>query len=84
MEQKERTVFAVTVKSKHFLADFLEKFRNDLGLNLKTYERLIEDGLEECYEKLHKKYPNVYDIKFTTAQMTDGAAEIICYGKLKI
>ncbi len=81
-QQKERMVFSVVVKTKHFLSDFLQNFKNAVGMNLTAYEKMIEDALGEAYMKLTKKYPGVYDIKFTTSQVTDGACEIICYGKI--
>lgn len=79
----EKTVYEVTVKTKHFMADFFNNIRNLLGLNLVSYENLIKDGIEETLIKLYKKHPNVYDIKITTAQMALGACEIIIYGKVK-
>ncbi len=83
MKYKERTVFVVVVKTKHFLSDFFQSFRNMVGMNLVAYEQMIEDSLGEAYIKITKKYPNVYDIKFSTSQVTNGASEIICYGKIK-
>ena len=82
MMNKERMVFAAVVKTKHFLSDMLQGFKNAVGMNLTAYEEMIEDALGEAYMKLTKKYPGVYDIKFTTSQVTDGACEIICYGKI--
>ena len=79
---RERIVFSVVVKTKHFLSDMLQGFKNAVGMNLTAYEEMIEDALGEAYMKLTKKYPGVYDIKFTTSQVTDGACEIICYGKI--
>lgn len=80
----ERVVFAVVVKTKHFLSDYFQSFKNMVGINLHAYETMIEDALGEAYEKLLKKYPDVYDVKFATSQVSDGAAEIICYGKIKV
>lgn len=80
--KRVRVVFSVVVKTKHFLSDILQGFKNTVGMNLVAYEQMIEDALGECYMKLIKKYPNVYDIKFTTSQVTNGACEIICYGKI--
>jgi len=79
---KTRTVFSVVVKTKHFLADIFQDVKNMVGMNLTAYEKMIEDALGEAYMKITKKYPEVYDIKFTTTQVTNGACEIICYGKL--
>lgn len=82
MTQRERMVFSVVVKTKHFLSDFLQGFKNAVGMNLTAYEEMIEDALGEAYMKLIKKHPKAYEIKFTTSQVTDGACEIICYGKI--
>lgn len=79
---KTRTVFAVVVKTKHFLADIFQDVKNMVGMNLTAYEKMIEDALGEAYMKITKKYPGVYDIKFTTTQVTNGACEVICYGKI--
>ncbi len=80
---KEKTVFAVVVKSRHFLSDIFQSFRNTLGMNLKAYEKMIEEAIEEVLYKLIKKYPDVYDIRITTSQVSVGACEIIAYGKIK-
>jgi len=77
-----RMVFAVTVKTKHFLSDMFQNVKNMVGMNLTAYETMIEDALGEAYMKLLEKYPDVYDIKFTTSQVSNGACEIICYGKI--
>lgn len=83
-KQKVRMVFAVVVKTKHFLSDIFQNVKNMVGMNLTAYEKMIEDALGEAYNKLLTKYPEVYDIKFTTSQVSDGACEIICYGKIEI
>ena len=48
---KEKTVFAVSVKTKHFLADFFQWFKNLIGMNLSAYEEMIEDSIEEAIYK---------------------------------
>ncbi len=80
---REKTVFAVVVKSKHFLADFFQWFKNLIGMNLTAYEEMLEDAVEEAMYKLLTKYPNAYDLKIATSQITVGACEIIVYGKIK-
>ena len=82
IKQRERMVFVAVVKTKHFLSDILQNFKNAVGMNLVAYEKMIEDAMGESYMKLTKRYPGAYDIKFTTSQVTDGACEIICYGKI--
>ena len=81
---KEKTVFAVTVKTKHFLTDYFQRFRNLIGMNLVAYEKMIEDSVEEAIHKLLTKYPDAYDLKIATSQTAMGASEIIVYGKIKV
>jgi len=81
---KEKIVFAVSVKTKHFLADFFQWFKNLIGMNLTAYEEMIEDSVEEAIYKLLKKYPDVYDLKIATSQTAMGASEIIVYGKVRV
>ena len=80
---KERTVFAVSVKSKHVFADAFQFIKNAIGMNLNAYEDMIAEGIEESLDQLYKKFPDVYNVKITTAQTTNGAAEIIVYGTIK-
>ena len=77
-----RTVWAVVVKTKHMLSDYLQGLRDMVGMNLVAYEKMIDDALGESYMKLTTKYPNVYDVRFTTSQVKNGACEVICYGKI--
>ena len=80
--KRTRVVFAVVVKTKHMLSDYIQSLRDMVGMNLIAYEKMIEDALGESYMKLTKKYPKVYDGRFTTSQVKNGACEIICYGKI--
>lgn len=77
-----RTVYAVSVTSRHLFADIFQSIRNMLGMDLVAYERMIEDAIEKALHKLYKKFPKVYDVKITTSMTSMGAAEIIVYGKV--
>ena len=80
--KRTRVVWAVVVKTKHMLSDYLQGLRDMIGMNLVAYEKMLDDALGEAYKKLTDKYPTVYDVKFATSQIKNGAAEIICYGKI--
>ena len=82
--EKEKVVFAVAVKSKHIFADTIQWARNVLGKNLPAYEELLEETIQQALDKLYDKYPDVYDIQITQCEITQGAAEIIVYGKIKV
>ena len=83
MVSNERVVFAVTVTTRHMFADWFQSIRNALGMNLKSYEDLISEAIEQALLKLYKCYPDVYDVKIATPLVTMGSAQIIVYGKIK-
>ncbi len=79
---KEILVWEVVVKTKPVYRDVFQSVRNLLGMNLIAYEAMIDDAFAETYGKLIKLYPDVRNVKFTTSQVTNGASEVICYGKI--
>jgi len=79
---KEKTVFVAVVKTKHIYSDIFQWIRNMLGMNLVAYERMIEGAVAEGITKIETMYPGVYDIRISTSQVSNGAAEIIVYGKV--
>lgn len=81
---KTKTVFTAVVKTRHVYADMFQFIRNLLGMNLVSYETMIEQAIEEAITKLETLYPSVYDIQLSTSQTTNGAAEIIAYGKVDV
>jgi hypothetical protein len=81
---KEKVVFAVVVTTRHLFADFFQNIKNALGMNLKSYENLISEAIEQALFKLYKCYPDVYDVQIATPVVTvNGSAQIIVYGKIK-
>ena len=84
MIKKEKFVFAVVVKSKHFLSDMFMWIKNLIGMNLTGYENMLEDCIEEAIQKLYKSFPDVVDVHIGTSMITKGAAEIIVYGKVYV
>jgi len=80
---KEKVVFAVSVTTRHMFTDWFQGIRNALGMNLKSYEDLISEAIEQALYKLYRCYPDVYDIKIATPIVTTGSAQIIVYGKVK-
>lgn len=81
---KERMVFEVVVKSRHMYADMLQLFRRAMGMNLKGYESMISEAIQEASDKLYEKYPDVYNVRIGTSQVTINASEIIVYGTIKV
>ena len=81
---KEKVVFAVKVTTRHMFTDWFQSIRNALGMNLKSYEDLIAEAVEQALQSLYKCYPDVYDVQIATPVVTtNGSAQIIVYGKIK-
>ena len=75
-----RTVFIVRVMTKDMISDFFARFRSIIGGRVKSYERLIQETLEEMEKELRKKYPNVQNLRLGTTEMISDGAELILYG----
>lgn len=84
MTQRTKTVAVAIVKTRHIYADFFQWFRNMLGMNLVSYEALIEEAVNEAITKLETKYPGVTNIRLSTTEIAAGAAEIIAYGEILV
>lgn len=76
-----RTVFSVRVVTRDMITDFFARFKSMWGGRVKSYEKAIQSALEEAYEELRQKYPDVKNVRFGTTEMLDDAAEIIVYGE---
>ena len=77
-----KTVFEIVVKSKGIWRDKLQWARNIFGMNLIGYEEMIRQGLDEALDKLYTKYPKVQNVRVSTMNVAQGAAEIVVYGEI--
>jgi uncharacterized protein YbjQ (UPF0145 family) len=77
-----KTVFKVRVVTKDVISDTLARLRSIIGGRVKTYERVIQQALEEAYDELKAEYPNVKNIRFGTTEMIKDGAEIVVYGEV--
>lgn len=73
------------VASKPFYRDFVAGIRNFFGWEIKEYTQLLEKSREEAMLRMVKKAEElgataVINVRFSTAQTTRGAAEILVYG----
>jgi uncharacterized protein YbjQ (UPF0145 family) len=80
--KKTKNVGVAVVKTRNIYTNLFQWFRNQLGMNLVAYEIMIEQAVEEAFEKIETKYPGVYDVHIVTTTITNDAAEVIAYGKL--
>ncbi len=71
------------VVTKNFIMDFIAKFQNLLGMNITTYEKMIEKGTQQCEEDLEKKGIKLKWYRYEITQLTNGAMAIMIYGDEK-
>jgi len=77
-----KTVFKVRVVTRDMITDFFARFRSILGGRVKSYEKAIQNAIDESYQELLSEWPNVKNVRFGTTEMLSDAAEIIVYGEV--
>ncbi|MDR3323716.1 MAG: YbjQ family protein [Zoogloeaceae bacterium] len=74
-----------TVRAKHVGRDIMAGLKNIVGGELKGYTELLNDSRQEAIERMsaqaHAVGANaVINVRFSTANIAAGAAEILAYG----
>ena len=74
-----------TVQARNIGRDILAGLKNILGGELRSYTELLEkaraEALDRMLDEARKKGANgVLNVRFTTATIAEGAAEILVYG----
>ena len=73
------------VQSKHIGRDIMAGLKSIVGGELKGYTELLSDARNQAIERMlaeaHKKHADaVINVRFSTSQVMEGAAEIMVYG----
>jgi len=74
-----------TVRAKHFGRDMMAGLKNMVGGELKGYTELLTESREEALERMKEQARAiganaVINVRFSTANITAGASEILAYG----
>jgi uncharacterized protein YbjQ (UPF0145 family) len=74
-----------TVRTKHVGKDFLAGLKNIVGGELKSYTELLQEAREEATQRMVAQAKSiganaVINVRYSTASITAGAAEILAYG----
>lgn len=82
-------VHGSTVQAKHVGRDLMASLKNIVGGELKGYTELLEDARAEAVERMKAEAGAiganaVVNIRFSTASITAGAAELLAYGSAVI
>ncbi len=74
-----------TIRAKHAGRDFMAGLKNFVGGELKGYTELLTEARQEAMDRMIAQAEEVggnaiVNIRFSTSSVTQGAAELYCYG----
>lgn len=71
------------VVSRNFILDFVSSIQNIIGVNLTSYEKMIDKGINQIKAELLKKKITMKWYRYEITQLTNGAVAIVFYGDKK-
>ena len=84
MEKQTLEQITITkVVSRNFIQDFIAKFQNMVGLNLTSYEDMVQKGVEQIKQELEKSNIKVKWFRYEISQLSNGAMAIMFYGEVE-
>ncbi len=79
------TVRGSTVRARNIGSDFFAGLKNIVGGEISEYTKLLADAREQALQRMlddakKMRADAVVNVRFTTSQVMQGAAEIMAYG----
>ena len=71
------------VVTRNFILDIVAKLQNLVGLNLTSYEKMIDKGMQQIQTELKEKKIKMKWYRYEISQLTNGAIAIMFYGDKK-
>lgn len=71
------------VVSRNFVLDLVAQLQNLLGMNLTSYEKMVDKGIQQITEQLKKEKIKLSWYRLEITQLTNGAVSITMYGDVK-
>ena len=68
------------VVSRNFIMDWVSKFQNMVGMNLTSYEKMVQKACSQIQEELAKKKIYLSWYRYEITQLTAGAVSVTIYG----
>lgn len=74
-----------TIRAKHLGKDIMSGFKHLVGGELKEYTIMLDEARDVAYDKMvaeakEKGADAVVTVRFSTSGISQGAAEVLCYG----
>jgi len=79
----DKYITITKVVSSNFIMDFIAKIQNMIGINLKTYEKMVNKGMSQINEEINKQKIILKWYRYEITQLTNGAVSITFYGDKK-
>jgi len=74
-----------TIRSRHLGRDIMAVFRNIAGGEIREYTKMLAEAREQAIDRMVEEAQAlgadaVISLRFQTAEVMSGAAEMLCYG----
>ena len=74
-----------TIRSRHLGRDIMAVFRNIAGGEIREYTKMLGEAREQAIDRMVEEAQAlgadaVVSLRFQTAEVMSGAAEMLCYG----
>ena len=69
------------VVTRNFIADFIAQIQNLAGKRMRTYERMMDDGVKACWADIAEQKIKVKWYRVQITDLTQGAIAIMIYGE---
>ncbi len=71
------------VVSRNFIMDMVSSLQNMVGMNLTSYEKMIDKAIQQINQELKDKKIKVKWYRYEITQLTNGAVAVVFYGDEK-
>jgi len=78
-----KNITITKVVTRNFIMDWVACFQNMIGLNLTSYERMVDKGMKQIQEEVNKRGLSFEWYRYEITQLTNGAVSITLYGDVK-
>jgi len=78
-----KQITVTKVVTRNFIMDLVASMQNFFGMNLTSYEKMVEKGMEQIRKSLDENNIKLNWYRFEITQLTNGAVSITLYGDTK-
>jgi len=76
-----KQIHKTKVVTRNFIMDIVAKFQNMVGMNLTSYELMINKAVKDIQDELTKEGITLKWFRYEISQLSNGAMAIMLYGE---